>query len=528
MKKNYVKYLLILLLGILTGGLVMSFSLRKSYSKMLESSYRNWGKLNYILAKVEENYVDTIDRKKGTDAALSAVLQSLDPHSVYLLPEPLKQSDDDLAGDFEGVGLQFNVPNDTAVVLGVIAGGPSEKAGIQSGDRILKVGEINIAGVKMPQDSMVRLMRGPKGTKVTLTIGRAAENIPFNIVRDKIAEHSVMAYFMIDRTNGYLMLSKFSRTTYKECFDAIKDLQGQGMQRLILDLRGNTGGYLDQCCLLANEFLPKNAMIVYTEGKSRAKEEMRADGKAHFAALPLVVLIDDGSASASEILAGAIQDNDRGLVVGRRSFGKGLVQEPMYFTDGTGIRLTVARFHTPSGRCIQRPYGSSGEQYAYDFYNRYLSGELMSADSIKVDSSKVYTTVGGRTVFGGGGIIPDVYVPLDTTKTTAFYQACNKKAVILRFATRFMDNNRAALNAAATFPQVSAFIENCGIDRQFLAFAASLGIKCTPLEWEKSKKYMLPQIKGLCARYSKFGEEAYYRYVLPMDDVVNKALITPF
>lgn len=528
MKKDYLKYVLILLSGVLVGGVVMSFSMRKKYGDMLDSSYRNWMKLNYILAKVDENYVDTVDKKKTTDAALTAVMQSLDPHSVYLLPEPLKKSDDDLAGDFEGVGLQFNVPNDTAVVLAVIAGGPSEKAGIQTGDRILKVNDIAIAGVKMPQDSMVRLMRGPKGTKVTLTMGREGEEIPFNIIRDKIAEHSVSANFMIDDSTAYLCLTKFSRTTYSECVDAIVDLSSKGMRRLILDLRGNVGGYLDQCCLLANEFLPKGAMIVYTEGKNRSREEMVADGSARFSRLPVAVLVDDASASASEILAGAIQDNDRGIVVGRRSFGKGLVQEPMYFSDGTGIRLTVARFHTPSGRCIQKPYGDKDDEYGYDFYKRYASGELMSADSIKVDSSKVYTTVGGRTVFGGGGIIPDVYVPLDTTRTTVFYQECSKKAVILRFAAKFMDGNRETLNAAGSYDRVRALIDNCGIEEQFLAFASSLGIRCTPEEWKKSSPYMLPQIKGLCARYSKFGEEAYFRYFLPMDDVVNCALSRNF
>lgn len=510
-----------LLLAFILGVVVSSVTLQLKQRRALKVDSQSWQKLNLILSQVDENYVDTINHSAVTDAAVVAALQKLDPHSVYMEPRDLQRAEDDLAGSFEGVGLQFNVPNDTAVVLSVIAGGPSEKAGLLSGDRILKVDDKDIAGVKMPQDSMVRLMRGPKGTKVVLTVGRGSEKIPFNITRDKIPEHCVDAAFMVNDTTGYLRLSKFTRTTYFECQKAALELREQGMRKLIFDVRGNSGGFFDQACALANEYLPKDALIVYMQGLHRKRDDVHANGKGAFQDIQIDVLIDDGSASASEIFAGAIQDNDRGTVVGRRSFGKGLVQEPVYFSDGSGIRLTVARFYTPSGRCIQKPYS---DDYAYDFYNRYSSGELMSADSIKVDSSKVYHTVSGRTVYGGGGITPDVFVPIDTTKATKFHIECNKKAVVMRYATYFFDKHRSPLSQISRFEALEPYFAGCGIEKDFLAFAASLGIKPGKGEWEQTREYLMPQIKGLCARYSKVGEQAYYLYILPQDDVVQAAL----
>lgn len=482
-----------------------------------------WQKLTFILGEVENNYVDDIDRTKLTDAAITAALAKLDPHSVYMKPEPLKEAEEGLAGGFEGIGIQFNVPNDTAVVISVIPGGPSEKAGLLTGDRLLKANGRSMAGVKMPQDSMVRMMKGPKGTKVTITVGRDGEEIPFEITRDRIPEHCVDAAFMVNDSTGYLRLSKFTRTTYAECAEAMIKLGAAGMKHLVFDLRDNTGGYFDQACNLANEFLPKGASIVYMKGKHRKREDVTANGRGLFQGMGLSVLINDGSASASEIFAGAIQDNDRGVVVGRRSYGKGLVQEPMYFSDGSGIRLTIARYYTPSGRCIQKPYDSD-EDYALDLYKRYTDGELVSADSIKVDSSAVYWTLKGRPVYGGGGIIPDVFVPIDTTKANNFHIQCNRKALVVRYATRFLDKHRRQLSAYDDFASLSSYLDNSGIEADFLAFAASQGVKPAAGEWEDSKPYLMPQIKGLCARYSSLGEEAYYRYVLPMDDIVVKAM----
>lgn len=512
---------IIALLSFLVGALLMSLGTGIMHRKQLRTSYNGWQKLNLILQQVDANYVDVVDHKTVTDAAISAALQKLDPHSVYMEPEPLKEAEEDLAGGFEGIGIQFNVPNDTAVVLSVIPGGPSEKAGILAGDRLLKADDAVMAGVKMPQDSMVRHMKGPKGTKVTITVGRGNETIPFEITRDRIPEYCVDASFMINDTTGYLHLSKFTRTTHYECAAATAKLVAQGMKHLVFDVRGNSGGFFDQACNLANDYLPKDAEIVYMQGLHRKREDVRANGNGLFRDLGLSVLIDDGSASAAEIFAGAIQDNDRGVVVGRRSFGKGLVQEPIYFSDGSGVRLTVARFHTPSGRCIQKPYA---DDYAYDFYKRYADGELVSADSIKVDSTRIYHTLRGRTVYGGGGIIPDVFVPLDTTRASKFHIEVNKKALVVRFATKFMDRNRDKLYGFEDFGTLSAWIDRSDIEEQFLAYAASMGVKAGKGEWEQTRHYLLPQIKGLCARYSKVGEEAYYRYILPIDEIVCKAV----
>jgi len=520
--KTNTKIWLVIALSFVIGGLISACICTWTFRHQQVSTIRGWYKLNLILDQVEKNYVDSIDRSTVTDAAALAAVQALDPHSLYMKPEPLKEADIDLSGEFEGVGLQFNVPSDTAIVLNVIAGGPSQKAGLLSGDRILKVNERVIAGNKTPQDTMVRLMRGPKGSKVTLTIGRGNERIPFCITRDVIPENSIAASFMIDKTTGYIRLSKFSRTAYHEFLDAASKLRDQGMTKLIFDFRDNTGGYYDQACLLANEFLREDELIVYMQGRHRKRTDQYSDGSGRFQDMDLRVLIDDGSASASEIFAGAIQDNDRGIVVGRRSFGKGLVQEPIYFSDGSGIRLTVARYYTPSGRCIQKPYDKA--DYNYDLYERYNSGELVNADSIKVDSSKVYKTRLGRIVYGGGGIIPDIFVPMDTTRATNFHIECNKKALTMRYAAHFMDKHRSALLNIDNFDTLKAYLDSCPVEQDFLSFAASLGIKPAEGEWEKSKEFLMPQILGLCGRYSNVGEQVYYKYIIPQDDVIQAAL----
>ena len=331
-------------LGIVIGvlGTCLVYSLVQKYSR-LDGNYSQWRKLNLILEQVEKNYVDEVDVKKVTDAAVEASLAALDPHSVYLPPVELEESETELAGNFDGIGIQFNVPNDTAIVLEVIPGGPSEKAGLQPGDRILKVDSCNIAGVRFPQDSMVRRMKGKAGTEVRILVKRDNAEIPFDIKRGKIPVHCVDASFMINDTTGYIKLSKFSRTTYKEVSDAASGLVDKGMKHLVFDLRDNTGGYFDQALLLSDMFLKKGAPIVYLQGLHRKREDYNADGKGMLQDIKLSVLINENSASSSEIFAGAIQDNDRGEIVGRRSFGKGLVQEPVYFTDKSAIRLTVAR-----------------------------------------------------------------------------------------------------------------------------------------------------------------------------------------
>lgn len=521
MRKN--TNIIIALLGVVLGVLFTLTALKVlGLNKKFDGDYNRWRKLNLILHEVQKNYVDTIDMAVMTDAAVTAALAKLDPHSVYLPPVELEESDSELAGNFEGIGITFNVPNDTAIVLSVIPGGPSEKAGLMAGDRILKVDERVIAGVKTPQDSMVRMMKGPAGTKVKISVSREKQMIPFEITRGKIPVHSVDAAFMVSDTVGYIKLTKFSRTTYKEFVEASSKLMDQGMTSLVFDLRDNTGGYFDQALLLSNEFLQKGAAIVYMEGLHRPRQQYDADGRGKMKDISLTVLIDEGSASSSEIFAGAIQDNDRGVIVGRRSFGKGLVQEPINFTDGSGIRLTVARFYTPSGRCIQKPYDKN---YNYDIFERYAHGEMTSADSMKVDSTALYYTVKGRRVYGGGGIIPDTFVPIDTTKASKFFINCNKKAVMMRFASNFFDSNKSSLSKIDDFARLEKWMNDVDVEQQFLNYAAKVeNLKPAAGEWEETRWYMLPQVKALVGRYSKLQDEAFYRFYLPIDNEFQTAL----
>ncbi len=513
----------IAVLGIIVGALiVVSYNSYTQKRHLLRGQYGEWRKLNLILDQIDRNYVDSVDVKKVTDAAITAALAELDPHSVYMPPVELTEAETDLAGNFDGIGIQFNVPNDTAIVLEVIPGGPSEKVGLQQGDRILKVGDKEIAGVKFPQDSMVRRMKGPAGTKVIVTVGRGKETIPFEITRGKIPMHCVDAAFMVNDSTGYIKLSKFSRTTFTEFYEASVKLLGEGMRRLIFDLRGNTGGYFDQALLLSDMFLKKGDEIVYMQGLHRKKNEYKADGKGLLQDVSLTVLIDESTASSSEIFAGAIQDNDRGIIMGRRSFGKGLVQEPVYLNDGSGVRLTVARFYTPSGRCIQKPYS---KDYQYDIYKRYADGEMYDADSIKVDSTAAYKTVGGRTVYGGGGIIPDVFVPVDTTRATKFFIACNRKATQMRFASAMFDRYRGTLSTISDYKELNTFLDKLNLPSAFREYASSKdGITCTQKEWEETLEYLLPQLRALVGRYSKLGENAFYKMYLNVDVTLKKAI----
>ena len=511
-----------ILLGVVLGMLLALSAVKYRENRFGKKAiYGEWRKLNLILDVVERNYVDTIDIEGMTDAAVSAALAELDPHSIYMPPVEKKESDSQLMGNFDGIGISFNVPNDTAVVLEVISGGPSEKVGLMVGDRLLKVDDTNIAGVGFPQDSMVRRLKGPAGTKVTVTVKRGHDRIPFEITRGKIPLRSVDAAFAVNDTTGYLRLSKFSRTTYEEFMKAVRGLQDEGVTRLILDLRGNTGGFLDQAVLLSNEFLGKGDKIVYIEGLHRKREDFNADGRGTLGDIGISVLIDEGSASASEILAGAIQDNDRGIIVGRRSFGKGLVQEPVDFTDGSGIRITVARYYTPSGRCIQKPYAD----YSYDLYNRYADGEVFTADSARLDRKDIHLTAGGRTVYGGGGIMPDVFVPVDTTRASAFYVSCNRKATMMRFASDLFDQYKERLSALDSFSSLDAFLSGMRIPERFRSYALSKdGIVCSDAEYAETLPYLEPQLNALVSRYSRLGENAFYKYYLPVDETVRVAL----
>ena len=521
-KKQNLLRVVEILLGVVLGVLLTLTVVRyRENRKILNAKYVEWRKLNLILEEIGKNYVDTIDQAGMTDAAIAGALAQLDPHSIYMPPVKLEQAEEELSGNFEGIGIQFNVPNDTAIVLEVIAGGPSEKAGLLVGDRLLKVDDKVIAGVRFPQDSMVRRMKGPAGTKVLVTVLRAGEEIPFTITRGKIPLHCIDASFMVDDTTGYIRLAKFSRTTYDEFTEAYSALCEAGMKRLVMDLRDNSGGYLDQALLLSNEFLSKGDTIVYMEGLHRAREVYQADGRGKLKDIDLSVLISENSASSSEIFAGAIQDNDRGTIIGRRSFGKGLVQEQFYFTDKSGLRLTVARFYTPSGRCIQKPY----DNYEYDIYQRYADGEVFSADSVKLNTEDVHHTRGGRIVYGGGGIMPDVFVPMDTTRASTFYIACNRKATQMRFAAEMFDKYLGQLRAIDSYPAMDAFLKRVDIPAQFRQFALRRdAITVSDDEYADTLPYLEPQLNALVARYSKLGENAFYKYYLPVDTTVKAAL----
>ena len=510
------------LLGVVMGVMITLTVVRyKENRKILNAKYVEWRKLNLILDEIQKNYVDTIDQAGMTDAAIAGALAKLDPHSVYLPPVKRQQADEELASNFEGIGIQFNVPTDTAIVLEVIAGGPAEKAGLLVGDRLLKVNDEVIAGVKFPQDSMVRRLKGPSGTKVVVTVGRGKDVIPFEITRGKIPLHSIDAAFMIDDTTAYVRLAKFSSSTRKDFVEAYTGLLEAGMKHMMIDLRDNSGGFLDQALLLSNEFLSRGDTIVYMEGRHRKREVYRADGHGQLKDIGLTVLISENSASSSEIFAGAIQDNDRGTIVGRRSFGKGLVQEQFAFTDESGLRLTVARFYTPSGRCIQKPY----EDYDYDIYKRYTDGEIFSADSVILNKEDVHHTKSGRVVYGGGGIMPDVFVPMDTTRASTFYVDCNRKTTQMRFASAIFDRYAAQLRTIDNYRDMDAFLARIDIPREFRRFALTHdGITVKDDEYAETLSYLLPQLNALVARSSKLGENAFYKYYLPVDSTVEEAL----
>lgn len=523
-KTEYLSALLGVVIGILIAMIAVKIAL-KPYRLAVGGG--DWSKVSLILQEVKKNYVDTVDVDKVTDAAIEGALSALDPHSIYMPPAELEESQTELEGNFDGIGIQFNVPNDTAVVMDVIPGGPSQKIGLQQGDRIIKVGNKNIAGVKFPQDSIVHRIKGPSGTKVKILVERNGSVIPFEITRGKIPVNSVDAAFMVDKRTGYIRLSKFTRTSAEEFDKASQALLGQGMKRLIFDLRDNPGGYFDQALALSNQFLKKGAKIVYMKGLHRKQQNYNADGTGKLKDIQLTILVNESSASSSEIVAGAIQDNDRGVIVGRRSYGKGLVQEPIFFTDGSGVRITVARYYTPSGRCIQKPYDNL-EDYEYDLYKRYTDGEMLDKDSIKVNKKEAFKTVGGRMVYGGGGIIPDIFVPLDTTKATSFFIKCNKKATQMRFSSAIFDQYKDRLSKIDNYQALDSFLNGLNIPSKFRDYAARVDkINASPREWAETQSYLIPQLRALIGRYSKLGDNAFYKLYMGVDVTLMKAIKSP-
>ena len=495
---------------------------RKKEVRIPES---DWAKLQLVLQSVDRDYVDEIDQKAVTEKILPDLLAALDPHSVYLPPVELKEAEEDLQGGFDGIGIQFSVPNDTAIVSQVIVGGPSEKAGLLSGDRVVQVDDRVIAGVNMPQDSMVRLMKGKRGTRVEIHVMRegVAEPLVFPIIRDVIPVNSVDVAFMLNDTTGYIKLSKFARSTYLEFLKAALSLREQGMRRLVFDLRDNTGGYLDKAVQICNEFLPKDRLIVYTEGRKSPRANYYSDGHGVYQDIPLVVLINEGSASASEIFAGAMQDNDRATIIGRRSFGKGLVQQQIPFSDGSLIRLTVARYYTPSGRCIQKPYeAGDSKDYEMDLLTRYEHGEYFSQDSIK-HTGPAYKTHLGRVVYGGGGITPDIFIPEDTVNMTSYYKEAAMSGLILQFAFNYTDDNRPLLNQYKSMRTLSNYLKKQNLVERFAVFADQNGLKRRNLMIMKSHDLLERYIDSRII-YNMLDEQAWNEFMNLDDPTIRAAL----
>ena len=524
MNYKYLKYILWAVVLIMLGSALTKLADMKKNKELVVKSH-NWDKISLVLDQIEKNYVDSIDYKGITETTLPVILKELDPHSLYLPPQDLKEADEKLEGGFDGIGITFNVPADTAIVINVIQGGPSERAGLLSGDRIMKVNDIEVAGVKIPQDSLVKLMRGPSGTKVNIIVKRDNTMVPFEIIRDKIPVKSVDVAYMINDTTGYIKLSKFSRTSYKEFVKSVAGLKEQGMKCLIFDLKDNSGGYMDQALLLANEFLKRGDMIVYIQGRHRPRQDFYADGTGKYKDISLKVLINENSASSSEIFAGAIQDNDRGTIYGRRSFGKGLVQEPINFSDNSGIRLTVARYYTPTGRFIQKPYKKGvDDEYVYDIYERYRHGEMTDADSIPKNDSLKFVTPGGKTVYGGGGIIPDVFVPIDTVDVTDLLVKVNRMSYQVKFSIETADKYRKSLQKIRTMDQLNTLLDSMHLENSFKKYLVSKGVDVKQDEWQKSSSILMVQIRALIGRYSYLDDNAFYPILAEIDNVIQAAV----
>ena len=484
-------------------------------------------KLQLAQFAISNLYVDQVDDNKLVESAIKGMLEELDPHSTYSTPEEVKRMNEPLQGNFDGIGIQFNMAEDTLFVIQPVSGGPSEKVGILAGDRIVEVNDTVIAGVKMSTEDVMRRLKGPKGTLVDVKVLRRGvpELLSFTIRRDKIPVYSLDASYMIAPKIGYIKINRFAATTHEEFMDALAALKGQGMQDLILDLQGNGGGYLNAAIDIANEFLGEEELIVYTEGRRSARRDFYADGNGKHQFGKLVVLVDEYSASASEIVAGAVQDWDRGMVVGRRTFGKGLVQRPIDLPDGSMIRLTISRYYTPAGRCIQKPYENT-ENYASDLIERYNRGEMMSADSIHFpDSLKCTTLKKGRTVYGGGGIMPDYFVPVDTTLYTDYHRQISYKSVLLKVHYQLIDNYRKEWNKK--YKDYVSFAQNFELTEQMMQRltdeATKTGIAYHEEQYRKSEPLLKLQLKALIAR-DLWDMNEYYHTINEVDESVKKAL----
>ena len=519
-------FALVLIIGIFIGIRLNRNSQQNQLLQLFSNEKNNGNKLDELLDYVIREYVDTLYRDSLTDKTIETLLSNLDPHSAYIPAASLQSTNEPLNGNFEGIGIEFNLLRDTIYVVTAIPGGPSEKAGIKSGDKIIFVDGKKVAGVKITNELVFKNLKGKGGTVVNIGVLRfGTSNIDyFKITRGKIPIYSVDASYMMDSITGYIKISRFASTTFQEFDHALSKLEKMGIQQLVLDLRGNPGGYLDAAIDISDEFLPKGKMIVYTQGKNRPRQNSIASDKGRFEKQKLAILIDENSASASEIVAGAIQDNDRGIIIGRRSFGKGLVQEQSEFKDGSAIRLTIARYYTPSGRSIQKPYENGQlEDYYHDEMERYESGELVNADSVKMNKKLKYTTPSGKVVYGGGGIMPDYFIPIDTTKVSKYISELLYKNVINDFALEYVNQKRAQLKYAnaATFNE--QFQVNNALFNDLKTYANKNNVKTNASDLGKGFDLLSTHLKAYIAK-DIFNQEAWFLVKNSHDEACKKAL----
>ncbi|MEN8120265.1 MAG: S41 family peptidase [Bacteroidota bacterium] len=518
-------YTPIVLALVLAGGIFLGSRLNFNKNNGRINFKIEPNKIDLIIDLIESDYVDSVEKNEIIENTIPHLLKNLDPHSVYISAKDLQQVNEPLEGNFDGIGVQFNLLNDTILVINTISGGPSEKIGLRAGDKIIRINDSLFAGVNITNEDIIKNLKGPRGTKVKVSIARTGFNelLDFEITRDEIPLYSVDVSYMITDQVGYIKISTFARTTYDEFKAAVKKLKNAGMKKIILDLRSNGGGYLDAAINIADEFLKNKEMIVYTKGKSRPRSENLATKNGSLEEEKVVVLIDSWSASASEIVAGAIQDNDRGLIIGRRSFGKGLVQEPTMFRDGSALRLTIARYYTPSGRCIQKSYSNGNEAYNHEWIDRYENGEMESADSTNFTDSLKYYTKAGKVVYGGGGIMPDIFVPIDTTGYTRYFREISAKALIYNFALDYTDKHRAQLENFTDYKLIIKHLKQENVFSQFLKYVNSKGVTNNPKEIAISKKLMNAQINAYIAR-NIIDNEGYYPIIKDIDKTLLKTI----
>lgn len=483
------------------------------------------GKLEAIIDLIQNAYVDSISSDTLIEKTIPQLLKSLDPHTAYIPAKDMVEVEEEMRGNFGGIGVQFSIQNDTVMVVDVISGGPSSKLGIMPGDRIVMVNDTLLTTKGLKNEKVLSKLRGEKGTKVNVGIKRKGfkDLISFEITRGDIPIYSVDVSYMIDPSTGYIKVSRFGEKTYEEFMDGMKKLDQQGLKNVIVDLRGNPGGYLNAVIRMVNEFLDKGELIVYTEGNSQARKTYQADSRGAYRDKGIVVLIDDFSASASEIFAGALQDNDRGWIVGRRSFGKGLVQEQIPFNDGSAVRLTVARYYTPSGRCIQKPYDKGTDEYYKDIMDRAIHGEFQKADSTKFTNNLKYKTLSGRTVYGGGGIMPDYFIPADTLGYSDFYSKITQKGLVYQFALDFADSHRKELSNYTKSAEFETYFQKSNILNLFLAFAEKKGVKASAKDLNVSSEIIDHQVKAYIAR-NIIGEEGFYPIIMNIDKALLEAI----